>query len=356
MLDRSTSPAPRSHSLSRSECAIRLKSGESFTVHRNELLLAGALRQGISYPHSCTVGTCGSCKTKLASGRISPLVDFALSPLTNDELKDGYVLACQSKVRSDLDVDVHLLDQNLIQPRSQVGEITHWELLPGDVVDVRVGFNEPFVFQAGQYAALAASGSYVRRSFSFYDAAPGPDGAREVGFLIKRLPGGRFSDWLARWDRRGVRMWMEAPFGQMGLDDTPRDAILVAGGTGIAPILSIAHDRLTRFPQRRLKIVFGVRTARDLFALDKLEAIRTRAPEKVESILILSHEPPGSNWTGARGLVTDALNEHLGLAFADAAAFVCGNLPMVVAVERRLKQLGMSPERIHADKFEPSGM
>lgn len=351
-----SSPLQRIDQRGKSDCVIRLKNGESFTVNRNELLLMGALRQGISYPHTCTVGTCGKCKTRLLDGRISPLVDFALSPLTNRELNEGYVLACQAKVRSDLEIDVRLLDHDLILPRPMVGEITGWKVLQGDVIDLRVTFEKPFTFQPGQYGALAVSGSYVRRSFSFYDPAPGPEGTREVGFLVKRLPKGRFSDWLARWDRRGVRIWMEAPFGQMGIEDHASDALCIAGGTGIAPVLSIAHDRLTRFPEKKLTIVFGVRSQAELFALDKLEAIRARAPKTVRIIPILSHEAVGSSWTGQRGLVTDAIGDDLGMDIRPATAFVCGSLPMVLAVEDRLKALGMPEASIHADKFEPSGL
>lgn len=355
MLDSAMS-ADRIDTKDGSKCEVRLKSGESFVVQKNELLLMAALRQGINYPHTCTVGTCGKCKTKLLGGTISPMVDFALSPLTNRELEEGYVLACQSKVRGALDIDVALLDQDLILPRPFVGEITGWELLPGDVIDLRVTFDEKIFFQPGQYGALAVSGSYVRRSFSFYDPAPGPEGTNEVGFLIKRLPGGKFSDWLARWDRRGVRIWMEAPFGQMGLEDDARDTLCVAGGTGIAPVLSIAHDRLTRFPKKKVTIVFGVRTEADLFALDKLEALNADATKKTKVIPILSHEAADTSWKGKRGLVTDALNEHLGVDFLKSSAFICGNLPMVLAVEDRLRRLGVPESHVHADKFEPSGL
>ncbi|MEH3148762.1 MAG: 2Fe-2S iron-sulfur cluster binding domain-containing protein [Methylobacterium frigidaeris] len=336
-------------------CRVAVAGERGFTVGRNELLLLSALGQGINYPHSCRVGTCGRCKTRLVSGRISPLVDFALSPLTNRDLKDGYILACQAKVRSDLEIEVGLLDQRVTLPRSFVGEIAGWRVLPGGVIDLRLALEEPLVFEAGQYAALAVSGSFVRRSFSFYDA-PRPEGAREVGFLVRHLPGGRFSGWLAAGDRRGVRIWLEGPFGQMGLDDAPRHALCVAGGTGIAPILSIAEDRLRRFPGEGVTVVFGVRGQADLFALDRLDRLSSLAPGRVRVVPILSHEPAGSGWAGARGLVTAALDEGLGIDLRQASAFVCGALPMVEAVETRLTALGLPRGRIHADKFEPSGL
>lgn len=178
-------------------CRIKVCGDAGFVMDRNKLLLLSALEQGINYPHSCRVGTCGRCKTRLVSGRISPLIDFALSPLTNRDLQEGYILACQAKVRTDLEIDIGLLHHPVLLPRSVVGEISGWRCLPGNVIDVRIALDEPLVFEAGQYAALVVSGSYVRRSFSFYDPPPGPDGAREIGFLVKRLPGGRFSGWLA---------------------------------------------------------------------------------------------------------------------------------------------------------------
>lgn len=338
-------------------CRITVRNGDqttSFQMGRNDLLLMGALENGINWPHSCRVGTCGRCKTRLHDGRISPLVDFALSPLTNRDLKSGYVLACQSKVRGDLEVEVGLLDHRLLLPRSLPGTISGWRMLSGGVIDLTVTLEEPLVYEAGQYAALALAGSFVRRSFSFAGPPPGPEGTRQINFLIRHLPGGRFSGWLATRDRTGLRIWVEAPFGQMGIDDAPRDALCIAGGTGIAPILSIAAERLERLPENRVTVVFGVRQASDLFVMDRLAALE--ATGRLRVVPILSHEPAGSGWQGARGLVTDALSPGLGVDFAQASAFVCGALPMVEAVEERLLALGADPRRIHADKFQPSGL
>jgi NAD(P)H-flavin reductase/ferredoxin len=337
------------------KCHVSLSNGQdSFEVGRNELLLMAALEQGINYPHTCRVGTCGRCKTKLIQGRISPLVDFALSPLTNQELRDGYILACQAKVRSDLTIDVGLINHKVVLPQAIPGEICAWKKLPGGVIDVRVRLEKPLVFEAGQYAALAVSGSFVRRCFSFYDAPAGGAGNDEVGFLIKHLPGGRFSEWMATKNRCGVRIWMEAPFGQMGLDDTPRDALCVAGGTGIAPILSIAEDRLNRYAESSVTIVFGVRTAADLFALDRLERLKSIGAGRVRIVPIVSQEPSDSVWKGQRGLVTDVLNERLGIDWGAVSAFLCGAPPMVEMAEKRLLALGAHPSLIHADKFESS--
>lgn len=281
------------------------------------------------------------------------MVDFALSPLTNAELEEGYILACQAKVRSDLEVDVDIIDHEVIEPRMLPGVISFWKQLPGDVIDMRVQLEEPLIFQAGQYTSIATSGSFVRRMFSYYDQ-PLKSGNHEVGFLIKRLPGGKFSQWLYDEDRQGVRLWLEGPFGQMGLEASEEDAICIAGGTGIAPILSVVNDRLEKFPEASITIVFGVRQEEDLFALDKLSSIEARAKGRVKVIPVLSHESEGSPWQGRRGLVTAVLTPTLISSYSDVAAFICGSVPMVNAVEAHLLMLGVPKDRIHADKFEPA--
>lgn len=330
---------------------------EAFDVRRNDLLLKAAIEQGIDYPHNCRVGVCGQCKTRLVSGRVSPMVDLALSPLSNEEIEAGYVLACQAKVRGDLAVEVKLGHHAMLPVRTVSARVSRWRPLPGDVIDLRLKLDTPVHFHAGQYCTIAESGSFTRRSYSYYDLPPADDGAPagEVGFLIKRLPGGRFSEWLFERDRSGTKFWLEGPYGVMGVDEIDRDGICVAGGTGIAPILAIVADRLRKSATARFTIVLGVRGAQDTFADDALAVLQAQAPARVRLIKILSHEPADSAWQGLRGLVTDALTPQLGVDFARSAAFICGNLAMVEAVEKKLIGLGVDAERIHADKFVPSG-
>lgn len=339
-------------------CRISIRgSDRSFEVKKNDLLLLSALAQGVDYPHNCRVGTCGTCKTRLLDGRISPMVDFALSPLSNQQLKDGYILACQAKVRTDLEIEIKLGQHKTLPVCNLPSHVVHWQRLPGDVIDLRLRLERPLMFGGGQYCTIAESGSFVRRSYSFYDSPPDPSGqgADEVGFLVKRLPGGRFSEWLFGADRSGVKIWIEGPFGTMGIDDFDRDALCVAGGTGLAPILSIVGDRIGRSQQSKFTIVFGVRTAQDVFANRRLNELLQQAPGRIRLVTILSHEPAGSAWPGLRGLVTDTLDGALGVDFTRAAAFVCGSLGMVEAVEKKLIGLGVDPGRIHADKFIPTG-
>ncbi|MDF1693551.1 MAG: 2Fe-2S iron-sulfur cluster binding domain-containing protein [Zhongshania sp.] len=330
---------------------------DGFSVNRNDMLLKAALDQGIDYPHNCRVGVCGQCKTKLISGKVTPMVDLALSPLTNAEIESGYFLACQGKVRGNINIEIKLGQHHVVPEQQVAGRISLWKRLPGEVIELRIALETPFQYEAGQYGFLAESGSFVRRCFSFSDAPPAEAGvgATEVGFLIKRLPGGQFSEWLFKEDRTGLKMWLHGPYGVMGIDDADTSGICVAGGTGLAPVLSILEQRLSSSAHAKFVVIFGVKFANELFAMDKLAALQTRFPGRVRIIPIVSHEPENSTWQGARGLVTAPINEQLGVDFSSVAAFVCGGLPMVNAVEAKLIAMGMNPERIHADKFMPTG-
>ena len=333
------------------------KNDSTFNISRNDMLLKSALDQGMDYPHNCRVGVCGQCKTKLLNGKVSPMVDLALSPLSNEEIEAGYFLACQGKVRGDIEIEVKLGQHQVVAEQQVSGRISLWKRLPGEVIELRIALDTPFQYDAGQYAFLAESGSFVRRCFSFSDAPPADksSGASEVGFLIKRLPSGQFSEWLFAEDRSGLKMWLHGPYGVMGVDEPDVSGLCIAGGTGLAPVLAILEQRLAQSQIANFVVIFGVKTQGELFAMDKLAALAAHYPGRLQVLPILSHEPKDSNWQGERGFVTELINENLGVDYSKIASFICGGLPMVEAVETRLLKMGMSPDRIHADKFMPTG-
>lgn len=334
-------------------CNVRWQSGDlQFDADRDELLLSAAQAAGIAYPHNCRVGTCGQCKTKLVSGKVRPMMDFALSPLTAAELRDGYILACQSKLRSDVVIDVPLDQASVRQARVEVAQ--H---LPGEVLSLQLALDQPLQFQAGQYAELAmkdADGLLVSRAYSFCDA-PLAQGNATVSFLIKRLPGGALSDRLWAEARPGLALQLRGPFGRMGAADVDAHALCVAGGTGLAPVLSIVRDRLARSDRARFIVLLGVRRSTDQFAEGLLKELEHESQGRVSVRVVLSEEPADSPWPGDRGLVTELLTPPLLQQHGVTTAYVCGAAPMVQACQARLHQLGWTDDAIHTDSFAPSG-
>lgn len=323
--------------------------GPSIELQRDEILLAAALERGIPYPHNCRVGTCGQCKTRVIRGQVKPMMDFALSPLTAQELRDGYVLACQSKVRSDL-----LISVPVERAERWAGQIVTAQRLPGDVLALTLELDRPLAFEAGQYANLSMKGEALARSYSFCHE-PVAGGNRLVSFLIRRIPGGAFSDRLWACAEPGMDMTVSGPHGAMGAADVDANAVCVAGGTGLAPVVSIVRDRLQKSDCARFLVLLGIRRAEDHFAREILQGLEAVAPGRVQTRVIVSDEPDGNAWTGDRGLVTDLLTPELIASVQARAAFVCGAAPMVQACRERLRQQGWNDHDIHTDSFVPSG-
>jgi toluene methyl-monooxygenase electron transfer component len=331
-------------------CRVQFRDGgQSLDLQRDDILLAAALERGIPYPHNCRVGTCGQCKTQVISGKIKPMMDFALSPLTAEELRSGFVLACQSKVRSDLVIAVPL-----DRAERYTGRIVTAQQLVGNVLALTLELERPLVFEAGQYANLSMQGSSLARSYSFC-REPVAGGNRMVSFLIRRIPDGAFSDRLWACAEPGLSMTLTGPYGTMGAADANAHAICVAGGTGLAPVVSIVRDRLLKSSTARFLVLLGVRRAEDNFASEILQGLETLSAGRVQTRVILSDEPNGSGWTGDRGLVTHLLTPDLLASVQASAAFVCGGAPMVQACRNQLRRLGLSDSDIHTDSFVPSG-
>src|SRR5438309_705324 len=168
-------------------------------VPRESTILEWALGQGVAFPHSCRVGTCGTCKCRLISGKVYELADKSYA-LSGDELAQGYILACQSMPRSDLELELPRPPDDLqtIPVVERAGTITRLECLTHDILELEVTIDEPVRYRAGQYCEIFVPGVVVdqpseTRSYSFASApglSGGPDdsdwrGAR--GFVSEHM-------------------------------------------------------------------------------------------------------------------------------------------------------------------------
>jgi 3-phenylpropionate/trans-cinnamate dioxygenase ferredoxin reductase subunit len=162
--------------------------GQSITVNPRETLLQAALRSGIDFPHSCRVGGCATCKCRLTAGRVRELTETGYL-LSDDELDQGVILACQSAPRSDVRIEVVL--PTTPSRRSVTGRVIAQERLTHDITRLRIQLDEPLDYRPGQFADLAiAALDGVSRSYSFA-APPRPDA--QVSSFVRRVPGGAFS-------------------------------------------------------------------------------------------------------------------------------------------------------------------
>ncbi len=327
------------------------------TVRAGQDLLSAALEAGLAWPHDCRQGTCSTCRCQIISGKIKARTDFE-TVLTPAELKEGWVLACQSELRRDIEVRVELSSQ---QPQAAVahysGAILKLTSLTHDIVDLTVrvpGLQRAGV--AGQYAELEYSGLSVPRSYSFAKA-PSNERGDELTFYIRKVPGGEFTEWLFAEDRTGAELKISLPYGGFRYHPDPGPMICIAGGSGMSAIKAVLEQAVIERAPRDALFLFGARTQEDLYGKDAMEAIRDQwhPDHSFEYVEVLNMEPEDSGWSGPRGLVTDHLKEaYVAPKTFDMAAcqgYLCGPPPMIDAAVEALKAEGMSGDQIFFDKF-----
>lgn len=307
-------------------------------VEPRETVLQAALRSGVNFPNSCRVGGCGACRCRLAEGSVQELTETAYL-LSREEIAEGYILACQSVPRGDISVEVELAARRVVT-------VTAQERLTHDITHLRAMCDEPIAYRSGQFATLTLDG--VSRSYSFA-APPSPDGA--LSFFVRRTPGGQLSPRLCDENLIGQSLTLEGPSGDFWLRDSDAPALFVAGGSGLAPILAMLRQAAREGVARPVTLLFGARTAADLYALDEIDALARAWSGGFTFIPVLS-ESDDPEWTGARGLVTAHLSAHIP---AGAHAYLCGPPAMVDAAAELLTQHGVSRENIRCDRFTTQG-
>ncbi len=315
----------------------------AITVEPGETLLQAALRQGIDFPHSCRVGGCATCKCKLIHGRVKQLTHTEYI-LSDEDLDQGFILACQSIPRSDVGITVDMGRDGA--RRKVTGRVIGQDRLTHDILRLRVQLDESLPYKAGQYALLSiASLPGEVRSYSFATRAR-PDA--QAFFFVRKVPGGAFSGHVHEHDLVGRMLTVEGPFGDFWMRPAATPLILIAGGSGLAPVLALLEDGVTARVTRPVTLLFGARAQRDLYALDTISELARRWGNPFEFLPILSEESNDSSWQGARGWVTDGIADDLQ---PDSHAYLCGPPRMIDAATEVLLARGLSRGQIHADRF-----
>lgn len=328
---------------SRAKPVVATINGKSIEVHPKETILAAALRNGIPFPHSCRVGGCATCKCKLVAGQVKQLTDASYI-LSDEDLDNGCILACQSVPRSDVQIEVD--NAAAAAARRTRAKVLSCEHLTHDIVRVRVQLEEALPYRAGQFATLefdALPG--VQRSYSFA-SPPSPDG--QTAFFIRQVPGGVFSTFVHKKHIVGKHLGVEGPLGDFWLRPGKAPLLMLAGGSGLAPILAMLSERLDEGESRPVHLYFGARTKADLYEQGAIEALRARWGAQFTYVPVLSAEPETSEWPGERGRVADFISPQVA---KDSEAYLCGPPPMVDAAFERLLSAGAQPECIRADRF-----
>lgn len=325
--------------------------GAKFEVPSGQTVLESALNHDVPFPHNCTVGTCGSCKCRLVTGKVKAISDFGYV-LSKPELEAGYILACSAVPQDELTVvEVEASGIDAPPPEDFKGRIGSTEPLTHDILRVTMELDRPLKFVAGQYANLHLPGEQLPRCYSFADA-PEREGRKTVSFMIRKVPGGAFTEALFAGKLQGATLDVNAPHGEFHLRTSAGPMLCIAGGSGLAPLLSLLEDARKKRVKRKCVLLFGARTEADLYALDQIKSIQQGWPDSFDFIPVLSAEPEGSAWAGKRGMVTDHVASlELGTPWSGSEGYMCGPPVMIDAAIDKLTGLGVDLHAIHYDKF-----
>jgi toluene monooxygenase electron transfer component len=265
-----------------------------FECRESERILHAGLRQGIGLPYECGSGTCGKCKADILAGAVTDLWPEAPA---KKGLKAGAneILMCQSSACGFVDISVSRLSppgqRGLCRPSHVGGAVGGVRRLNREVMELTIGLDRPIEFAAGQFVLVEFPGVRGHRAYSMVNyGSP----ARELCLVVRRKLAGRASDWLFDGDPMAERVSIFGPLGKATFEPgSMRDILCVAGGSGIAGMMSIARGALAthHLVAHRMEIFFGVRRADDLFYADELSELRARAPDALGVTVALSEEP-----------------------------------------------------------------
>ncbi len=324
----------------------------SFDVERDESVLAAAIRQGIGLPYGCRDGACGSCKSRLIEGRVIHGVhqSKALSPA---EEAAGWMLPCCAAAQTDLVIEARSVPgagEFAVQKMPcRVAEIVR----PApDVAIVRLQLpaNVALQYHPGQYIEFILPDG-LRRSYSMA-CAPSTQAQRPgIELHIRHMPGGRFTDHVFGAMKEREILRLEGPFGSFFLrEQSAKPIVLLAGGTGLAPIKAIVEHMQSRDIRLPCVLYWGCRARSDLYLHDWALQAAEQMPN-LSYVPVLSEPHPQDDWTGRTGLVHRAVMADLPDLSAHQV-YACG-APVLVESARRdfVERCGLPDDEFYADSF-----
>lgn len=331
-----------------------------FEAAAGEKVLCAGLAQSVGLPYECGSGTCGTCRARLLSGSIDE--GWAEAPGRKYLKSADEFLMCQCTATSDLSIEVtgfvEAFGPAVCVPAALGGRIQGTRPLTHDVMEIDIALDAPMDFDAGQFVLVQVPGVIGSRGWSMVNHERG---ARVLRFVVKKKPGGRLSDWLFAEPRTGVAVQVFGPLGSATFyPDLARNIVCIAGGSGIAGMMSILERAAAAdyFERHDGDIFFGVRTMKDAFYLGELAAQKTRCGARLNITIVLSDQAATADEQAAHpllgfdtGFVHEAAGRRMQGRLQGVRAYLAGPPPAVDASVRLLLMSRVSGDNIRYDKF-----
>jgi len=311
----------------------------------DEKVTDAAFRQKINLPMDCRDGVCGTCKCFAEKGEYE-LEFYMDESMSEEEAEQGYVLTCQMIPESDCVLRVPASSAVCkTAPEAVAGAVAGVDRLSETSFALRVTLNKPVNFLPGQYVNVTVPGTGKHRSYSF-SSAPG---ASEGTFLIRNLPGGVMSSYLGERAQPGDAVTLTGPMGAFYLRPIARPQLWLAGGTGLAPFLSMLEQVAEQGADHPIVLYYAVTRVADLVELDRVQQLAG----KIGNVTVITILAAPEDAHDRKGFVTDHVTAE-DLNDGDCDVYLCGPPPMVDAVRAHFAKLGQEPANFYFEKFNPT--
>jgi ferredoxin-NADP reductase/ferredoxin len=318
---------------------------QTIRVSSRQTILSAALEQGIAIPNQCRIGSCLSCKCHLEEGQVIPLTDVDYV-LDQAELDKDVILPCQSIARSNLKIRIPTPDKN----DELQGVILSQNRLSDAIVELTVKCDQPIAFSAGQYTNLTLSDyPHLTRTYSF-SSQPFRN---TVSFLVQKVRSGAFSNLVHSTNLLGSRISMSTPTGRFVVAPASSPLLLIAAGSGIAPILSILSSTQGNIRNRDITLMYAGRHLSDLVKQKEISQFQAQSHAKFTYIPVLSDAASYLKFENKllpakSGHVTRYIADHLS---EQSQVYICGSEKFVTAGLQTLDQLAVNRNQVFVDPF-----
>lgn len=320
----------------------------AFDCASDDTILRAALRAGVGMSYSCNVGSCGNCRFELIEGGVHHRREDSPAWSGKDRKRNRW-LGCQAAPGGDCTIKFRQ-DPGAVPlhaPVRRKGVLLDRKMLNHDIGEFAIKIDGDPAFLPGQYALLGLEGIEGERVYSMCNL---PEG--EIWrFQIKRVPGGAATTKLFDVLQPGDSLGIDGPYGQAHLrEDSARDIVLLAGGSGLSPMVSIARGALAQpgHEARKVHFFFGGRAPRDIAAAGFLKEI---ADPRFRLISAISDPGQAEGWTGPLGFIHEVAVAELGDALRDAEIYFAGPPAMAAAIGQSLAARGVPQGQVHFDEF-----
>jgi len=326
-------------------------SQRTFTVSEGETLLSAGIRAGINLPYGCKDGACGSCKCKKLSGSVVHST-YQAKALSDAEAAQGFVLTCCATPTSDVVLESRQVTAAGAYPIKKLPtRINLMEKKSADVIRLvlQLPANEPFPYHAGQYIEFLLKDG-LRRSYSMASAPHTLTPGNTLELHIRHMPGGLFTDQVFGSLKERDILRIEGPYGSFYLrEDSAKPIILLASGTGFAPIKALLEHMQFKGITRPTTLYWGGRRPSDLYMSDWVSAQLAKMPNLC-FVPVVSDALAEDGWTGRTGFVHQAVLQDVP-DLSGYQVYACGAPIVVESAQRDYLQAGLPTDEFYADAF-----